>query len=94
MRADLISDFVCRLLNHMDELGATVCTPSLSDADCDMELSPFIPPEEFNPGYMIRGRDLMPKQGDHAPWAASNDYYKEKDEFPAIDLDEPQLRYR
>ena len=94
MRADLISDFVCRLLNHMDELGATVCTPTLSAADSDMELGPFIPPEEFNPGYMIRGRDLMPKQGDRVPWTASNDYYKEKDEFPAIDLDEPELQYR
>jgi cation diffusion facilitator CzcD-associated flavoprotein CzcO len=93
MRADLISGFVCRLLNHMDELGATVCTPTLGDADRDMELKPFIPPDEFNPGYMIRGRALMPKQGSHAPWSASNDYYKEKDEIPAIDLDEPELQY-
>ena len=94
MRADLISDFVCRLLEHMDELGATVCTPTLSEADRDMELGPFIPPEEFNPGYMVRGRSLMPKQGTHAPWTASNDYYIEKDEFPMIDLDEPELQYR
>ncbi len=94
MRADLISDFVCRLLNHMDELGVTVCTPTLSEADRDMELGPFIPPEDFNPGYMIRGRALMPQQGTHAPWTASNDYYIEKDEFPVIDFDEPELQYR
>ncbi len=94
MRADLISDFVCRLLNHMDELGVSVCTPTIADADRDMELRPFIPPEEFNPGYMIRGRALMPKQGAHAPWVATNDYYLERDEFPVIDLDEPELDYR
>lgn len=94
MRADLISGFVCRLLNHMDEIGASVVTPTIAEADADMERKPFIPPDEFNPGYMIRGRDLMPKQGAHVPWTASNDYYKEKDEIPAIDLDEPELHYR
>jgi cation diffusion facilitator CzcD-associated flavoprotein CzcO len=94
MRADLISDFVCRLLNHMDELGVSVCTPTIAESDRDMELCPFVPPEEFNPGYMIRGRALMPQQGTHAPWVASNDYYRERDEFPAIDLDEPELHYR
>ncbi len=94
MRADLISGFVCRLLNHMDELGASVCTPTIAGSDREMELAPFIPPDEFNPGYMIRGRDLMPKQGSHAPWTASNDYYQEKDEIPFVDLDEPELSYR
>ena len=94
MRADLISGFVCRLLAHMDELGASVCTPTIAEADLDMERKPMISPDEFNPGYMIRGRDLMPKQGPHAPWVASNDYYVEKDEIPAIDLDEPELQYR
>jgi cation diffusion facilitator CzcD-associated flavoprotein CzcO len=93
MRADLIAGFVVRLLNHMDELGVKVCTPTLSDEDRSMELKPMIPEDEFNPGYMIRGRALMAKQGTHAPWTASNDYYLERDEFPAIDLDEPALRY-
>jgi len=94
MRADLISGFVVRLLNHMDQLGAAVCTPELSEEELDMERRPFVPEEDFNPGYMIRGRDLMAKQGTHAPWTASNDYYLERDEFPTIDLDEPALRYR
>jgi cation diffusion facilitator CzcD-associated flavoprotein CzcO len=94
MRADLISGFVVRLLNHMDELGAQVCTPTLSTEEQSMELRPFVPEEEFNPGYMIRGRELMVRQGTQAPWTASNDYYRERDEFPAIDLDEPALRYR
>ena len=93
MRADLIADFVVRLLNHMDEIGASVCTPQLSEEERDMELRPFVPEEDFNPGYMIRGRDLMAKQGTHAPWTVSNDYYLERDEFPAIDLDERALHY-
>lgn len=51
------------------------------------------PEEDFNPGYMILGRELMAKQGTHAPWTAPNDYYIQREELPAIDLDEPALRY-
>ena len=29
LRADLISEFVCRLLDHMDERGATMVVPTL-----------------------------------------------------------------
>ena len=94
MRADLISGFVVRLLNHMDERGTSVCTPTLSEDDQQMERRPFVSEEDFNPGYMIRGRELMAKQGTHIPWTASNDYYVERDELPAIDLDEAALRYR
>jgi cation diffusion facilitator CzcD-associated flavoprotein CzcO len=94
MRADLISGFVVRLLNHMDEIGATVCTPTLSEEEAAMDRRPFVPEEDFNPGYMIRGRELMAKQLSRLPWTASNDYYVERDQFPSIDLDEPALQYR
>ena len=36
MRADLVSDFVCRLLTHMDKKGARAVTPELRDEDKDM----------------------------------------------------------
>jgi len=29
LRADLIGDFVCRLLQHVDDKGATMITPEL-----------------------------------------------------------------
>ena len=38
LRADLISDFVCRLLNHMGERGATMVLPSLRDEEAAMPL--------------------------------------------------------
>jgi cation diffusion facilitator CzcD-associated flavoprotein CzcO len=94
LRADMIADFVCRLLTHMDERGARVVVPEVSEADADMALLPWVDPENFNPGYLMRGMHLLPKQGDRDPWRHTQDYWTEKDELPLVDLDDGSLRYR
>jgi cation diffusion facilitator CzcD-associated flavoprotein CzcO len=93
LRADLVGDFVCRLLNHMKQRGAKRVTPSLRSEDADMPLLPWIDPENFNPGYLMRGMHLLPKRGDKKEWQHTQDYWNEKDEFPAIDLDGPEFVY-
>ena len=52
LRADLVADFVCRLLNHMKQKGARQVTVALRPEDKDMPLLPWIDPENFNPGYL------------------------------------------
>lgn len=93
LRVDLIGDFVCRLLEHMDELGSTVVTPALRPEDADMPRLPWVEPENFNPGYLQRGLPLLPKQGDRDPWRHTQDYWTEKDQLPVADLDDGALRY-
>ena len=93
LRADLVGDFVCRLLNHMTAKGARRVTPVLRPEDRDMPLLPWIDPENFNPGYLMRGMHLLPKRGDKPEWQHTQDYWTEKDEFPAIDLDDGAFRY-
>lgn len=93
LRADLVADFVCGLLKHMKETGATQVTPVLRPEDKDMPLLPWIDPENFNPGYMMRGMHLLPKRGDKPEWQHNQDYWAEKDEFPAIKFDDPAFRY-
>jgi len=56
-------------------------------------LLPWIDPENFNPGYLMRGMHLLPKRGDKPEWQHTQDYWNEKDEFPAIDLDGPEFVY-
>ncbi len=94
LRADLIAEFVCRLLAHMDELGAGSVTPELREADRDMPRLPWVDPENFNPGYLTRSLHLMPRQGDREPWSFTQDYYLEREQFPAADLDDGTLIYR
>lgn len=93
LRADLVGDFVCRLLKHMDAKGAHRMTPALRPEDKDMPLLPWIDPENFNPGYIMRGMHLLPKRGDKPEWQHNQDYWAEKDEFPAIDLDDAAFVY-
>jgi cation diffusion facilitator CzcD-associated flavoprotein CzcO len=93
LRADLVADFVCRLLNHMKAIGARKVVPALGPAEQDMPLLPWIDPENFNPGYLMRGMHLLPKRGDTPKWQHTQDYWNEKDAFPAIDLGDGTFVY-
>ncbi len=93
LKVDLLADFVCRLLTHMDELGASTVVPQLRDHELDMELGPWVDEDNFNPGYMQRNMHLMPHQGQHEPWVHSQDYVGDREAFPKIDLDDGALRF-
>jgi cation diffusion facilitator CzcD-associated flavoprotein CzcO len=93
LRVDLIGDFVCRLLNHMKQKGVTSVEPTLRPEDEDMPLMPWIDPDNFNPGYLMRSMELMPKRGDKPEWQHTQDYWRERKEVPQIDLDEPIFKY-
>ncbi len=93
LRADLIADLVCRLLKHMDELGASVATPVLRDEDADMELLPWLDSENFNPGYLMRAMHLLPSQGSNEPWRHTQDYWADREALPVADLDDGALVY-
>ncbi len=93
LRADMVADFVCRLLAHMEEKGAKSVELKLRPEDADMEILPWIDEENFNPGYLLRAIEQLPKRGSKREWAHTQDYWAEKDEFPAIDLDGPEFVY-
>ncbi|WGM37898.1 NAD(P)/FAD-dependent oxidoreductase [Caulobacter sp. NIBR1757] len=93
LRADLLGDFVCRLLNHMKAKGAARVEPILRPEDEGMKLLPWIDPENFNPGYLMRGMHLLPKAGDRPEWRHTQDYWAEKDALPKVDLDAPEFLY-
>ena len=93
LRAELICDLVCALLAHMDELGARRVTPALRPEDADMAIGPWMDPNNFNPGYLMRDMHLMPKRGDKPEWQHTQDYWTEKDALPAADLDDGCLIY-
>ena len=93
LRVDLLADFVCRLLKHMQKKGAKSVEVALRPEDKDMALSDWIDPEDFNPGYLMRSMHLLPKRGAKREWQHTQDYWREKDEIPAIDLDGKEFVY-
>ncbi|MEX2393759.1 MAG: FAD-containing monooxygenase EthA, partial [Actinomycetota bacterium] len=94
LRADLIADLVCRLVNHMEERGSTMVVPTLRDTDLGMELGPWVDPENFNPGYLMRSMHRMPRQGPHDPWRLLHEYAVEREVLPAADFEDGTLTFK
>jgi cation diffusion facilitator CzcD-associated flavoprotein CzcO len=93
LRADLVADFVCRLLAHMEAKGAKRVEVALRPEDAGMKLLPWMDTENFNPNYLLRALDKLPKRGEKPEWQHSQDYWREKDELPAVDLDGAEFVY-
>ncbi|MEA3060365.1 MAG: monooxygenase [Sphingomonadales bacterium] len=68
LKADLAADYVCRLINHMDEHGYSTCMPV---ADSSVKPEPFL---TFTSGYVQRALASLPRQGDRAPWRLYQNY--------------------
>jgi monooxygenase len=69
LKADLTSEYVCRLLNHMDAHGYKRCVPEVADPSITEE-----PILDFNSGYVLRALDRLPKQGSKEPWKLRQNY--------------------
>ncbi|QKG72094.1 flavin-containing monooxygenase [Erythrobacter mangrovi] len=93
LRVDMMGDFVCGLLNHMREKGVSEVEVAFPPEDEDMEILPWIESENFNPGYLMRDLDKMPRRGAKLEWRHNQDYWAERDAFPLIDLDGPEFVY-
>lgn len=89
LRADLTSDYVCRVLNLMRERGAAVVVPHLA-ADHDLvEDDPF----DFSSGYIERARHLLPKSAKDMRWRQNHDYVRDRAWMAADPVDDGVLRF-
>lgn len=69
LKSDLVGQYVCRLINHMDKHQHQYCQPVLPLKG--IEAVPFI---DFNSGYILRALDKIPKQGREKPWRLNQNY--------------------
>lgn len=69
LKADLSSEYICRLLKHMDKEGLRQCTPRNHDDSVVDE--PFL---GLASGYIQRAKNVLPKQGNKAPWKLYQNY--------------------
>ena len=69
LKADLISAYVCRLLNYMDKQGYKQVTPHLNDSEVE-----DLPLLDLSSGYVLRAMDRFPRQGSKLPWRLYQNY--------------------
>jgi monooxygenase len=68
LKCDLVCEYVCRLLNHLDRRGYQACTPV---APPSARLVPLL---DLKSGYVLRVLARLPKQGPAAPWRLYQNY--------------------
>jgi cation diffusion facilitator CzcD-associated flavoprotein CzcO len=89
LRADLIAEWFCRLVNHMDAVGARQCTPTPGDEAANAPRKPYI--MNFSSGYIQRVLDQLPKQSDRAPWSNPQNYGGDRKMFRDGPIDDGAL---
>jgi monooxygenase len=72
LRADLISEYVCRLLRQLSARGLRQCTPRWTGSG--MPSARFM---NLSSGYVLRSAHLFPKQADRAPWRVYQNYLRD-----------------
>jgi hypothetical protein len=72
LKADLIAEYLCRILNKMDRGGYAYCTPRNTDLSMTADTTP-----PLSSGYMQRAKDMLPKQGSKRPWKLYQNYAKD-----------------
>jgi cation diffusion facilitator CzcD-associated flavoprotein CzcO len=88
LKADLVSDFVVRLLGHLDRHGYRTFVAA---KDPSVGERPFM---DFSSGYVLRALDELPKQGDRAPWLLKQNYLTDLRTIRNDDLDDGVLAFR
>jgi monooxygenase len=69
LKCDLVCEYMCRLINHMDAGGYDRFVPV--NRDPTVLERPFI---DFSSGYVLRSIEHFPKQGSKAPWRLHQNY--------------------
>ncbi len=69
LKADLVSEYVCRLLAYMDSHGCDVCVPVNEDPRVTEQ-----PLLDFSAGYVLRAIGQFPRAGSRAPWRLGMSY--------------------
>ena len=69
LKADLTSEYVCRVLAHMDSHGFRKSVPEVPRSGVEE-----LPLLDFTSGYVLRSLDEFPKQGSVEPWKLRQNY--------------------
>ena len=72
LKCDLVSQYMCRLLNHMDARGYKVATPR--EPGPGLAREPFI---DLKSGYVTRSLDQLPMQAETHPWRLHQNYARD-----------------
>ena len=90
LRADINSDFVCRVLNAMAANGTEIAVPVLAPDHALEEDDIF----DFSSGYIQRGKHIMPKNSIAYPWRLNQEYVVDRKRMQTDPIEDGLLQLR
>lgn len=88
LKCDLTCDYVCRLLDHMRQIGMRQCTPVNHDDGASPE-----PLLGLSSGYIQRSQHLFPQQGAHDPWRVHQSWLRDHRLLKKSTLDDGSMTF-
>lgn len=88
LKADLVSEYVCRLLAHMEARGYDRCVPEVDDPSVTEQ-----PLLDFTAGYVLRSLHEFPKQGSKEPWKLRQNYVRDIRSIRRGELEDGSMRF-
>jgi len=88
LRADLILEYACRMINYLDEYDLAQVTPRLKGP---VEERPFV---DFSSGYFQRAKHILPKQTTRAPWKQRQSYFHDIMDLRYGPIEDGELEFK
>ncbi len=89
LKCDLVAEYVCRLLNHMERRGYVECVPRMRPDETSRE-----PVLDFTSGYVQRALESLPQQGARAPWRLHQSYARDLVAFRFGSVEDGAMAFR
>ena len=88
LKVDVVAEYLCRLLAHMDRHGHATATPHADDPT--LTRRPFL---EMENGWISRSIHLFPRQGSHGPWTVDQSYASDRARLGTAPIEDPALKF-
>jgi len=88
LKAELTSNYTCRLLRYMDSKGHRI---AVARRDPSVGIQPFL---DFTSGYVQRAEGMLPKQGDRKPWQVHQNYFADKMTIQYARVDDGVMQFQ
>ncbi len=89
LKVDIVADYLCSLLNYMDQQGYAEVMPA-----GQAEQLPQSVMGGLTAGYIQRATHLMPKQGATSPWKMTNNYLADRKALKHASFEDSILTFR
>ncbi len=91
LRADINSDYICRVLNHMRANDTDLANPVMTEAmEAQIEEDDIF---DFSSGYIQRSKHIMPRNAMGFPWRLNQDYRTDRKQMKTDPIDDGLLHF-